>query len=75
MDDKILDFNQARLELSSLSEYISSTINYIEHNYDVPKTGDGLDECLMYLKSGPELIKNVQNFLVQCEINNNNIED
>ena len=71
MNNKILDFNQARLELNSLSEYITSTINYIEQNYNVPKTGDGLDECLMYLKSGPELIKNVQEILLQCEIHNN----
>ena len=70
MDNEILNFNQARLELNSLSEYITSTINYIEHNYNVPITGDGLDECLMYLKSGPELIENIQNFLVQCEIHN-----
>ena len=71
MNNTILNFNQARLELNSLSEYITSTINYIEHNYSVPKTGDGLDECLMYLKSGPELIENIQKFLDQCEINNN----
>ena len=68
MNNKILDFNQARLDLDSLSVYITSTINYIEHNYNVPKTGDGLDECLMYLKSGPELIENIQKFLVQCEV-------
>ena len=71
MNNKILDFNQPRLELSSLSEYITSTINYIEQNYDVPKTGDALDGCLMYLKSGPELIENIQKFLLQCEIHNN----
>ena len=66
-----LDFNQARLELDSLNEYITSTINHIEQEYNIAKTGDGLDECLMYLKSGPELIENIQKFLVQCEINSN----
>ena len=71
MDNKILDFNQVRLELDSLSVYITSTINYIEQNYNVPKTGDGLDECLMYLKSGPEVIENIQKFLDQCEVNSN----
>jgi len=71
MNNNILNFNQARLELNSLSEYITSTISYIENNYNVPKTGDGLDECLMYLKSGPELIENIQKFLSQCEIHNN----
>ena len=70
MNNEILNFNQARLDLDSLNVYITSTINYIEHNYNVPKTGDGLDECLMYLKSGPELIENIQKFLVQCEMNN-----
>jgi hypothetical protein len=70
MNNEILNFNQARLDLDSLSVYITSTINYIEHNYNVAKTGDGLDECLMYLKSGPELIENIQKFLVQCEVHN-----
>jgi len=66
-----LEFNQARLELDSLNGYITSTINHIEQKYNISKTGDGLDECLMYLKSGSELIEHIQNFLVQCEININ----
>ena len=67
MDNETLDFMQARLELDSINEYITATIACIEQDYTIPKTGDGLDECLMYLKSAPEIIAHLQQFLLQCE--------